>query len=67
MRAQLFIGRLLTTAQRDERGLTTAEYAVGTCAVTGLAGLLLRLLTGQDMINLIWKIIMHAFTRIFGF
>ena len=51
----------------DERGLTTAEYAVGTCAVTGLAGLLLKILTGQDMINLIWKIIMHAFTKIFGF
>ena len=57
----------LSRVRTDERGLTTAEYAVGTCAVTGLAGLLLRILTGQDMVNLIWKIITHAFSRIFGF
>lgn len=30
----------------DERGITTAEYAVGTAAGAGLAGLLYRLLTG---------------------
>ena len=31
---------------RDERGITTAEYAVGTAAGAGLAGLLFELLTG---------------------
>lgn len=31
---------------RDERGITTAEYAVGTAAGAGLAGLLYQLLTG---------------------
>lgn len=31
---------------RDERGITTAEYAVGTAAGAGLAGLLYALLTG---------------------
>lgn len=31
---------------RDERGITTAEYAVGTAAGAGLAGLLYTLLTG---------------------
>lgn len=36
-------GRL---ALRDERGITTAEYAVGTAAGAGLAGLLYKLLTG---------------------
>lgn len=30
----------------DERGITTAEYAVGTAAGAGLAGLLFTLLTG---------------------
>lgn len=30
----------------DERGITTAEYAVGTAAGAGLAGLLYKLLTG---------------------
>jgi Protein of unknown function (DUF4244) len=33
-------------APRDERGITTAEYAVGTAAGAGLAGLLYKLLTG---------------------
>jgi len=31
---------------RDERGITTAEYAVGTAAGAGLAGLLFKMLTG---------------------
>jgi Protein of unknown function (DUF4244) len=31
---------------RDERGITTAEYAVGTAAGAGLAGLLYTMLTG---------------------
>jgi hypothetical protein len=35
-----------TTAATDERGITTAEYAVGTAAGAGLAGLLYKLLTG---------------------
>ncbi|QWF22701.1 DUF4244 domain-containing protein [Nocardioides sp. LMS-CY] len=33
-------------ARRDQRGITTAEYAVGTAAGAGLAGLLYKLLTG---------------------
>jgi hypothetical protein len=33
-------------ARRDERGITTAEYAVGTAAGAGLAGLLYKMLTG---------------------
>ena len=32
--------------RHDERGITTAEYAVGTAAGAGLAGLLYQLLTG---------------------
>ena len=32
--------------EHDERGITTAEYAVGTAAGAGLAGLLFKLLTG---------------------
>lgn len=33
--------------RRAERGITTAEYAVGTAAGAGLAGLLFKLLTGS--------------------
>ncbi|MFW6773671.1 DUF4244 domain-containing protein [Nocardioides sp. CPCC 205120] len=32
--------------RRDQRGITTAEYAVGTAAGAGLAGLAYQLLTG---------------------
>jgi hypothetical protein len=32
--------------RRDQRGITTAEYAVGTAAGAGLAGLLYKMLTG---------------------
>jgi hypothetical protein len=35
-----------TTLRREQRGITTAEYAVGTAAGAGLAGLLYKLLTG---------------------
>ena len=38
----------LTPARQtsSERGITTAEYAVGTAAGAGLAGLLYKMLTG---------------------
>ena len=38
--------RATRRSRRDERGITTAEYAVGTAAGAGLAGLLYKLLTG---------------------
>ena len=42
-----FATRATTSARRrDQRGITTAEYAVGTAAGAGLAGLLFKLLTG---------------------
>ncbi|WP_239460081.1 DUF4244 domain-containing protein [Nocardioides daejeonensis] len=31
---------------KDEKGITTAEYAVGTAAGAGLAGVLYQLVTG---------------------
>lgn len=40
------VARPATARPRDERGITTAEYAVGTAAGAGLAGLLYKLLTG---------------------
>ena len=38
--------QLVRQSRHDERGITTAEYAVGTAAGAGLAGLLYTLLTG---------------------
>jgi hypothetical protein len=45
---------------RDE-GMTTAEYAVGTCAAVGLGGVLLKLLTSERMIELLWSLLAKAF------
>jgi hypothetical protein len=38
--------RIRRSRHHDQRGITTAEYAVGTAAGAGLAGLLFKLLTG---------------------
>lgn len=39
---------------RDEQGMSTAEYAVGTVSACGFAGILFKILTsewGQDMLT----------------
>ena len=51
---------------RDDEGLTTAEYAVGTVAVAGLGGLLIKLLTSDAARDLIWSVVRSAFSSIFG-
>lgn len=43
---------------RDERGMTTAEYAVGTIASVGFAGVLVKLLQEpwvQDMLRELYQ------------
>ncbi|GAB4008517.1 DUF4244 domain-containing protein [Nocardioides ultimimeridianus] len=47
-------------AQHDERGITTAEYAVGTAAGAGLAGLLFKLLTGGFGDHLLKTLFAHV-------
>ena len=47
---------------RAEEGLTTAEYAVGTVAVAGLGGVLLKLLTSEAVRDLIWQVVQGAFS-----
>lgn len=39
--------RMRRLGRRDERGITTAEYAVGTAAGAGFAALLYKLLSGS--------------------
>lgn len=46
--------------ERGERGITTAEYAVGTAAGAGLAGLLYKLLTGGFGDNLLKTLFDHV-------
>ena len=54
------------TKFQDELGMTTAEYAVGTCAAAGLGGLLLKILTSTQLADLIVSIIKHAFSFLFS-
>ena len=44
----------------DQRGITTAEYAVGTAAGAGLAGLLFKLLTGGSGEQLLRTLFDHV-------
>lgn len=42
---------LVSKMRRDDRGMTTAEYAVGTVAACGFAGVLLKLLTSDTVLG----------------
>lgn len=52
--------------RRDERGMTTAEYAVGTLATVSFAGVLLKVLTDPQVLELIMKIITWILGLVFG-
>lgn len=56
----------IRSAIKDDTGLTTTEYAVGTIAVAGLSGVLLKLLISDNVRDLLWSIIKGAFSRFFG-
>lgn len=51
---------------RNDDGLSTAEYAVGTVAVAGLGGLLVKLLSSEWFFALLQRVIEKAFSVIFG-
>jgi hypothetical protein len=50
---------------RDE-GMSTAEYAVGTVAVAGLGGVLIKLLTSPEVRDLIWSVLSQALSSFTG-
>lgn len=50
----------------EDQGLATAEYAVGTVAVAGFAGILLKLLTSDWSMELLRRVIEWAFQTLFG-
>lgn len=58
-------GTLERVRSRDD-GLSTAEYAVGTVAVAGLGGLLIKLLTSDWFFELLRRIIEWAFHSLFS-
>ncbi len=52
----------LSRALRGDDGMSTAEYAIGTVAACGFAGLLLKLLTGGEVAGLLRTVVRHAFS-----
>jgi len=48
----------------DERGITTAEYAVGTAAGAGLAGVLYQLVTGGFGDQLLRTLFSHVLSML---
>ncbi|MEV8636729.1 DUF4244 domain-containing protein [Streptosporangium sp. NPDC051023] len=51
---------LLTTASGRDRGMSTAEYAVGTIAACAFAGLLFKVVTSSEVQQLITGLINRA-------
>ncbi|WP_300680811.1 DUF4244 domain-containing protein [Nocardioides sp.] len=49
-----------SASEGGQRGITTAEYAVGTAAGAGLAGLLFKMLTGGFGDELLHKLYAHV-------
>ena len=52
-------------AHSGEAGMSTAEYAVGTVAACGFAGLLLKLLTSDQVRSMLSGVISRAFAVVF--
>ena len=52
--------RLRGTRTRIDAGMTTAEYAVGTLAACGFAGILYRIVRSQVVMNLLTGVITKA-------
>lgn len=44
--------------RRSQRGMTTAEYAVGTVATVSFVGIILAIISNPDFRDAVWKIIL---------
>jgi hypothetical protein len=55
------MARLRRFRERGEDGVATAEYAVATVAACGFGGVLLKLLTSQQVLSLLVKAVTKAF------
>lgn len=58
--------RIMARVVTQDDGMSTAEYAVGTVAVAGLGGILIKLLTSPEVRDLIWKVLSSALSSITG-
>jgi hypothetical protein len=50
----------LLDAWRPDDGMTTAEYAVGTVAACAFAAVLLKVVSGQRVLDLLTSVVTHA-------
>ncbi len=57
--------RSVASTSAGDAGMSTAEYAVGTVAACGFAGLLLKLLTSDQVRSMLSGVISRAFTVVF--
>ncbi|GAC1442946.1 MAG: hypothetical protein NVSMB55_15040 [Mycobacteriales bacterium] len=48
-------------SEGGDAGMTTAEYAVGTVAACGFAGILYKVITSAEILGLLRAVIMSAF------
>ncbi|CAN5621265.1 DUF4244 domain-containing protein [soil metagenome] len=55
----------LTQLRRDDRGMTTAEYAVGTVAACGFGGVLYEVITSDPVRSLVTELLDKALTWLF--
>ncbi|MDQ1625832.1 MAG: hypothetical protein QOJ49_1330 [Actinomycetota bacterium] len=55
----------LLAVRRSDRGMTTAEYAVGTVAACGFGGVLFKLLTSDWVLQMLTSINKRALTLSF--
>lgn len=56
----------LARLRRDDDGMTTAEYAVGTVAACGFGTVLYQLLTSESIGGLVRDLIERAILSVFG-
>jgi hypothetical protein len=55
------MSKAIARIRRDQRGMTTAEYAVGTVAACGFGGVLYKLLTSEPVMNMLKGLLEKAF------
>lgn len=58
--------QLMHRVTRNEQGMTTAEYAVGTVAAAGLGGILIKLLASEEVREMLLRVISSALSQFFG-
>ncbi|MDR1078077.1 MAG: DUF4244 domain-containing protein [Propionibacteriaceae bacterium] len=51
----------------DERGMTTAEYALGTVATVSFVGVIISILQNADFRAALWGVLENLFTFVAGF